>query len=112
MAATAASGAQPESEAAAAQPEVLIAGRGITKRFGSVVANDDVSVELRPGRILALLGENGAGKSTLVNVLFGLHRPDAGQVVIADEEVELSSPHDAIARGVGMVHSTSNWCRR
>ena len=104
MAGTAASGAQLESEAAAAQPEVLIAGRGITKRFGSVVANDDVSVELRPGRILALLGENGAGKSTLVNVLFGLHRPDAGQIVIADEEVELSSPHDAIARGVGMVH--------
>lgn len=86
------------------QPEVLLAGHGITKRFGSVVANDDVSVELRPGRILALLGENGAGKSTLVNVLFGLHRPDAGQVVIADENVELSSPHDAIARGVGMVH--------
>ncbi len=87
-----------------AEPEVLLAGHGITKRFGAVVANDDVSVELRPGRILALLGENGAGKSTLVNVLFGLHRPDAGQVVIADENVELSSPHDAIARGVGMVH--------
>jgi len=87
-----------------AEPEVLLAGHGITKRFGPVVANDDVSVELRPGRILALLGENGAGKSTLVNVLFGLHRPDAGQVVIADENVELSSPHDAIARGVGMVH--------
>ena len=96
----------PASAAAVAetQPEVLLAGHGITKRFGAVVANDDVSVELRPGRILALLGENGAGKSTLVNVLFGLHRPDAGQVVIADENVELSSPHDAIARGVGMVH--------
>ena len=115
MAASSANGAQAESDAAAAQresdaaaaqrvPEVLLAGRGITKRFGSVVANDDVSVELRPGRILALLGENGAGKSTLVNVLFGLHRPDAGEVVIADEKVELSSPHDAIARGVGMVH--------
>ena len=87
-----------------AEPDVLLAGYGITKRFGPVVANDDVSVELRPGRILALLGENGAGKSTLVNILFGLHRPDAGQVVIADENVELSSPHDAIARGVGMVH--------
>ncbi|MCY3585832.1 MAG: ABC transporter ATP-binding protein [Acidimicrobiaceae bacterium] len=86
------------------RPDVLLAGHGITKRFGPVVANDDVSVELRPGRILALLGENGAGKSTLVNVLFGLHRPDSGQVVIADEQVELSSPHDAIARGVGMVH--------
>ncbi|WP_423916352.1 ABC transporter ATP-binding protein [Candidatus Poriferisodalis sp.] len=106
MAASPANGAQPVSDAAAAQrvPQVLLAGRGITKRFGAVVANDDVSVELRPGRILALLGENGAGKSTLVNVLFGLHRPDAGEVVIADEKVELSSPHDAIARGVGMVH--------
>ncbi|MDE0318624.1 MAG: ABC transporter ATP-binding protein [Acidimicrobiaceae bacterium] len=93
-----------EAAAAQAEPEVLLAGHGVTKRFGPVVANDDVSVELRPGRILALLGENGAGKSTLVNVLFGLHRPDAGQVVIADEQVDLSSPHDAIARGVGMVH--------
>ncbi len=90
--------------AGAVTPSVLLAGYGITKRFGSVVANDDVTMELRPGRILALLGENGAGKSTLVNVLFGLHRPDAGRVVIADESVELSSPHDAIARGVGMVH--------
>ncbi len=88
----------------AAQSDVLLAGRNITKRFGSVVANDDVTVELRPGRILALLGENGAGKSTLVNVLFGLHRPDEGQVVIAGENVELSSPHDAIKRGIGMVH--------
>ena len=96
--------ASAEAAVSTTEPEVLLAGRGITKRFGSVVANDDVSVELRPGRILALLGENGAGKSTLVNVLFGLHRPDAGQVVIADENVELSSPHDAIARGVGMVH--------
>ena len=96
--------ATAEAAVSQAEPEVLLAGHGITKRFGSVVANDDVSVELRPGRILALLGENGAGKSTLVNVLFGLHRPDAGQVVIADEQVDLSSPHDAIARGVGMVH--------
>ena len=96
--------ATAEAAVSQAEPEVLLAGHGITKRFGPVVANDDVSVELRPGRILALLGENGAGKSTLVNVLFGLHRPDAGQVVIADENVELSSPHDAIARGVGMVH--------
>ena len=96
--------AAAETVVTQAEPEVLLAGHGITKRFGPVVPNDDVSVELRPGRILALLGENGAGKSTLVNVLFGLHRPDAGQVVIADENVELSSPHDAIARGVGMVH--------
>ena len=101
-----ANGTESSAEAgtSAAPPDVLLAGRGITKRFGTVVANDDVSVVLRPGRILALLGENGAGKSTLVNVLFGLHQPDAGEVVIADETVELSGPQDAIARGVGMVH--------
>lgn len=85
-------------------PEIALGARGVTKRFGSVVANDNVSVELAPGKVLALLGENGAGKSTLVNVLFGLHRPDEGEVVIADETVRLHGPNDAIKRGVGMVH--------
>ncbi|MDP6902179.1 MAG: ABC transporter ATP-binding protein, partial [Acidimicrobiales bacterium] len=66
--------------------------------------NDDVSIRLRPGRILALLGENGAGKSTLVNILFGMYRPDSGHVVIKDEAVDLHGPDDAISRGIGMVH--------
>ncbi len=85
-------------------PKIALGARGITKRFASVVANSDVSLELAPGKVLALLGENGAGKSTLVNILFGLYRPDEGEVIIADETVRLASPSDAIARGVGMVH--------
>ncbi len=84
--------------------DLLLAARNVTKQFPGVLANDDVSVELRPGRVLALLGENGAGKSTLVNLLFGMYRPDSGQIVIKDEVVELHGPDDAIERGIGMVH--------
>ncbi|MED5293810.1 MAG: ABC transporter ATP-binding protein [Actinomycetota bacterium] len=84
--------------------EILLAAQNVTKQFPGVLANDAVSIRLRPGRILALLGENGAGKSTLVNVLFGMYRPDSGQVVIKDEVVDLHGPDDAISRGIGMVH--------
>ena len=84
--------------------EILLAAQNVTKQFPGVLANDDVSIRLRPGRILALLGENGAGKSTLVNILFGMYRPDSGQVVIKDEVVDLHGPDDAISRGIGMVH--------
>ena len=84
--------------------EILLAAQNVTKQFPGVLANDDVSIRLRPGRILALLGENGAGKSTLVNVLFGMYRPDSGHVVIKDEAVDLHGPDDAISRGIGMVH--------
>jgi len=78
--------------------------RGITKRFPGVVANDDVSLSVAPGEILALLGENGAGKTTLMNVLFGLYSPDEGEVVIDGEPLELSNPSASIAAGIGMVH--------
>jgi simple sugar transport system ATP-binding protein len=78
--------------------------RGISKRYGAVVANDAVDLDLRQGEIHALLGENGAGKSTLMSILYGHVRPDAGEIVLGGEVVELRSPHDAIARGVGMVH--------
>ena len=84
--------------------DLLLAARNVTKRFPGVLANDDVSVELKPGRVLALLGENGAGKSTLVNILFGMYRPDGGQIIIKDEVVDLHGPDDAISRGIGMVH--------
>ena len=78
---------------------------GITKRFpGGVLANDDVSLTLHKGEILALLGENGAGKSTLMNILYGLYRPDAGEVLLRGQRVDFRSAHDAIAHGLGMVH--------
>ncbi len=82
----------------------LIFMDGIYKRFGAVVANNDVSFDLHVGEIHGLLGENGAGKTTLMNILYGLHQPDEGQISIGDRERHIASPHDAIGLGVGMVH--------
>lgn len=77
---------------------------GITKRFPGVLANDHVDFTLEKGEIHALLGENGAGKSTLMNILYGLYQPDGGQVLVNGQPVEMTTPHDAIAHGIGMVH--------
>ncbi|MFJ2506184.1 ABC transporter ATP-binding protein [Microbacterium sp. AGC62] len=78
--------------------------RGITKRFGSLVANDHIDLVVEPGEIHALLGENGAGKSTLMNVLYGLYQADEGEILLDDEVQRFRGPGDAMAAGIGMVH--------
>jgi simple sugar transport system ATP-binding protein len=89
--------------------DLVLSLRGITKRFGSVVANDHIDLELRQGEILALLGENGAGKTTLMNILFGHYVADEGDVRVAPsggslEPLPAGSPHAALQAGIGMVH--------
>jgi ABC-type uncharacterized transport system ATPase subunit len=83
---------------------VVLQVEGVTKRFPGVLANDDVSLTLHQGEILALLGENGAGKSTLMNIIYGLYHPDEGTIRIKGREVRFASPREAIRSGIGMVH--------
>src|SRR4030088_1837971 len=78
--------------------------RGIVKTFGDLRANDSVDLNVRWGEVHALLGENGAGKTTLMNVVYGLTRPDAGEVLFDGRRAHVSGPLDAIRLGIGMVH--------
>ncbi|MFQ6080790.1 MAG: ABC transporter ATP-binding protein [Candidatus Bathyarchaeia archaeon] len=84
--------------------EIAVRMRGIVKRFPNVIANDHIDFDVKAGEIHALLGENGAGKTTLMNILFGIYRPDEGEVYIRGERVTIKSPKDAIELGMGMVH--------
>ena len=77
---------------------------GICKRFGAVLANNEVSLMVRPGTVHGIVGENGAGKSTLMSVLYGFYLADSGRIAIDGREVSISNAHNAIAHGIGMVH--------
>jgi general nucleoside transport system ATP-binding protein len=92
-------------QASSAKPSIpVVEMRGITKRFGSFVANESVDFQLEKGEIHALLGENGAGKSTLMNVLFGLYQPEEGEILVHGKPVQIDGPNTAIRLGIGMVH--------
>ena len=84
--------------------EYAIEMKGITKTFGSVVANRDVELNVRQGEILALLGENGSGKTTLMNMLSGIYKPDSGAILVNGRQAVINSPEDAKRLGIGMVH--------
>ena len=86
------------------ESQLVPEAKGITKKFPGVLANDRVDFNLHKGEIHALLGENGAGKSTLMNILYGLHKPDSGEVIVEGNQMQLNSSRDAISHGVGMVH--------
>lgn len=85
-------------------PQNVIEMRNITKSFPGIKANDNISLELRKGEIHALLGENGAGKSTLMSILFGLYKPDSGEIYVNGELCKIKNPNEATALGIGMVH--------
>ena len=84
--------------------EPILELRGITKQFPGVLANDHINLTVQKGEIHALLGENGAGKSTLMNILYGLYRPDEGEIFVNGKKLDVQSPIDAIKAGIGMVH--------
>ena len=84
--------------------EYIVEMRHVTKRFPGIVANDDVTLKIKKGEILAILGENGAGKSTLMSMLFGMYEPDEGEILVRGEKVSITSPNVAAKLNIGMVH--------
>ena len=84
--------------------EYIVEMRHVTKRFPGIVANDDVTLKIKKGEILAILGENGAGKSTLMSMLFGMYEPDEGEIFVRGEKVNITSPNEATRLNIGMVH--------
>ncbi len=92
------------SENITAQTNIVLEAKGITKQFPGVLACDNVNFDLRKGEIHALLGENGAGKSTLMNLIYGMHLPDKGEIIVNGKVAVIQTPNDSIALGIGMVH--------
>lgn len=84
--------------------EYAVELRGLSKRFGSVIANDGINLNVRKGEILALLGENGSGKTTLMNMLSGIYQPDGGEIYLNGKKTHIRSPQEAISLGIGMIH--------
>ncbi|HRZ89093.1 MAG TPA: ATP-binding cassette domain-containing protein, partial [Spirochaetia bacterium] len=84
--------------------EHIVEMLNVSKSFPGILANDDISIQLRKGEIHALLGENGAGKSTLMSILFGLYKADSGVIKVRGKEVQIHNPNVANALGIGMVH--------
>lgn len=84
--------------------EYAVQLKNVTKTFGKVVANKDVSLDIRKGEILSLLGENGSGKTTLMNMIAGIYYPDEGEILVNGKTVEIRSPRDAYNLGIGMIH--------
>jgi len=87
-----------------AKPEYILEMNGITKEFPGVKALDNVTVKIKKGTVHALLGENGAGKSTLMKCLFGIYKPDSGDIILDGQHVHIHSPIDAIKLGISMIH--------
>ncbi|WPX07933.1 ABC transporter ATP-binding protein [Anaerocellum danielii] len=84
--------------------EYILQVKGISKRFGNIQANDNVYLDVKKGEVHAILGENGAGKSTLMNIIYGLYAPDSGEIYFEGKKLEVKGPHEAIEKGIGMVH--------
>jgi simple sugar transport system ATP-binding protein len=93
-----------DPQAGSAPPTPVLEVRGLTKRFPGVLANDHIDLTLYKGEVLGLLGENGAGKSTLMNLIYGLYKPDEGEILVNGKPVTIHDPNDAIQLGIGMVH--------
>ena len=84
--------------------DIILEMRHVTKKFPGVVALNDVSIDLRKGEILGIVGENGAGKSTLMKCLFGIYHKDGGEIWLKGQKVDFKSPHEALMNGISMVH--------
>ncbi len=100
----------PVTESTSKADVPLIEARSLTKYFGNVIAIQDVSLSVRAGEVVCLLGDNGAGKSTLIKTLSGVHPPDSGEIVLSGEPVHLASPRDALHRGIATVYQDLAMC--